>query len=70
MVTHSRILAWRIPMDEGAWRTIVHRVTESDTTKQLRTAGLEISVYLSAPHSPSCLLYMSGTLLLDSNLDP
>ena len=43
---------------------------ESDTTEQLRTAGLEISVYLSAPCSPSYLLYMSGTLLLDSNLDP
>ena len=30
--THSRILAWRIPMDRGAWRTTVHGAAESDTT--------------------------------------
>ena len=27
MVTHSSILAWRIPMDRGAWRATVHEVT-------------------------------------------
>ena len=26
MATHSRILAWRIPMDRGAWQAIVHGV--------------------------------------------
>ena len=25
MTTHSSILAWRIPMDRGAWRAMVHR---------------------------------------------
>ena len=25
MVTHSSILAWRIPMDRGAWQATVHR---------------------------------------------
>ena len=29
MATQSSILAWRIPMDRGAWRTIVHGVTKS-----------------------------------------
>ena len=24
METHSSILAWRIPVDRGAWQTIVH----------------------------------------------
>ena len=34
--THSSILAWRIPMDRGAWRASVHGVTkESDMTEQL-----------------------------------
>ena len=31
MATHSSILAWRIPMDRGAWQTTVHRVTKSQT---------------------------------------
>ena len=29
MATHSSILAWRIPVDGGAWRAIVHGVTKS-----------------------------------------
>ena len=31
MATHSSILAWRIPMDRGAWGATVHRVTKSQT---------------------------------------
>ena len=31
MATHSGILAWRIPMDRGAWLTTVHRVAKSQT---------------------------------------
>ena len=31
MATHSNILAWRIPMDEGAWWATVHGVTKSQT---------------------------------------
>ena len=26
MATHSSILAWRIPVDRGAWQAIVHGV--------------------------------------------
>ena len=38
MATHSSILAWRIPMDRGAWWATVHEVTkELDTTEQLST---------------------------------
>ena len=29
MATHSSILAWRIPMDRGAWHVIVHGVAKS-----------------------------------------
>ena len=29
MATHSSILAWRIPMDRGAWRATVHVVAKS-----------------------------------------
>ena len=31
MATHSSILAWRIPMDKGAWPATVHGVTKSWT---------------------------------------
>ena len=29
--THCRILAWRIPMDRGAWQATVYGVTKSRT---------------------------------------
>ena len=31
MAIHSSILAWRIPLDRGAWRTTVHGVVKSQT---------------------------------------
>ena len=31
IATHSSILAWRIPMDRGAWKAIVYGVAESQT---------------------------------------
>ena len=31
MATHSSILAWKIPMDKGAWWATVHRVIRSLT---------------------------------------
>ena len=37
--THSSILAWRIPMDRGAWQGIVPGVTKNpDMTEQVSTA--------------------------------
>ena len=31
MATYSSILAWRIPMDKGAWLATLHGVTKSQT---------------------------------------
>ena len=31
MATHSSTLAWKSPMDRGAWRATVHGVTQSRT---------------------------------------
>ena len=31
MATHSSILAWRIPMDRGAWWATVYEVAKSQT---------------------------------------
>ena len=35
MATHSSILAWRIPMDRGAWQATVQGVAESSITEWL-----------------------------------
>lgn len=32
IATHSRILAWGIPMYKGAWRAIVHGFAKDDQT--------------------------------------
>ena len=46
MTAHASILAWRIPMDRGAWWNTVHAITvgglqsmqsQSDTTERLST---------------------------------
>jgi len=37
MATHSNILAWKIPIDRGAWLAIVHGVTKSQMTERLST---------------------------------
>ena len=31
IATHSSILAWRIPMDRGAWRATLHGIAKSQT---------------------------------------
>ena len=41
MATQSNILAWKIPMDRGAWQATVHGVTESDMTERLSTEQLK-----------------------------
>ena len=50
MATHSSILAWRIPMDRGAWWAIVYGVAESDTTEQLSHTHTRKS-YKGIPYS-------------------
>ena len=31
MATHSSSLAWRIPMDRGAWQATIHGIAKSQT---------------------------------------
>ena len=43
---HSSFLAWRIPMDKGAWQDTVHGIPESDITEQLSTHFTHYCVFL------------------------
>ena len=47
MATHSRIIAWRISMDRGAWQATVHGVTKSWTQ-------LSMHIPLFVPSSQNC----------------
>ena len=44
MATHFSILAWRIPMNRGAWWATVHGVAESNTAERLSTAHSHSSI--------------------------
>ena len=58
MVTHSSVLAQRIPMNRGAWRATVHRVTKhwngllKSPLRRLLTLPLSPP---AGPSWPSCL---------------
>ena len=44
LATHSSILAWRFPMDRGAWRAIVHGVAKSRTQLSTHTKHTHIMI--------------------------
>ena len=52
MATHSSILAWRIPMDRGAWRATGHGVTKSWT--QLKRLSTEHHMSQSSTEKMLC----------------
>ena len=53
MATHSSILAWKNPMDKGAWQATVYRVTR---LRHDNTYTLDLS-YLMPPIITSYVLY-------------
>ena len=60
MATHSSILAWRIPMNKGAWQVTVHRVSNSQT--QLRD--------LACTHARRCRYIPMAHILYLTQLKP
>ena len=47
--THSSILAWRIPMDRGAWKATVHWVTKSWTCLSDFNSHIHVFIQLQTP---------------------
>ena len=45
VATHSSILAWRIPMDRGAWWATVHGIAKSQTQLSNSTYGTLYKIY-------------------------
>ena len=61
MATHSSVLAWRIPMDRGAWWATVRGVVkESDKIERLSTAHPVFQRWIEEPgeDSYSCFLFL------------
>ena len=55
MATHSNILAWRIPIDRGAWWATAHKVAESDTTQHTAQHVFKFSLFLRERRYINCL---------------
>ena len=74
MATHSSILAWRIPMNRGAWRATVHGVAKSWTLSNCLlylsrlTAYLEFSGFNFQPQNLFFLLW--NVTSVKGNIDP
>ena len=60
MATHSSILAWKIPMDRGAWCATVHGFEKLDTTEQLSTQHNYFSRLLHASVVPCPVLTVAS----------
>ena len=52
--THSNILAWRIPMDRGAWQAIVQRISKSQTQLSINMLS---KTSAHPPALPACQLF-------------
>ena len=68
MATHSSILAWRIPMDRGAWQATVHRAAKSETCLKRLSKHTSHYLYNSVEltfHSyiPSCACMLTQSFL-------
>ena len=55
MATHSSILAWRIPVDRGAWWATVYRVKQSQTRKATLHAPMHSFAPLQMCRDPDAL---------------
>ena len=67
MATHSSILAWRIPMDRGAWWVVAHGDhKELDMTERLSTQHISLPFFCPVSLSFVSCMYNFIFLFLQS----
>ena len=49
MATHSSILAWRMPIDRGAWKDAVHRVAKCWTHAAKHAQDIQVVLVIMNP---------------------
>ena len=70
MATHSSTLAWRIPMDRGAWQATVHRVAESWTQmKRQARSHMYLSKWLREALNSGSSDYKLNPEVIDLSID-
>ena len=70
MATHFSTLAWRIPMDRGAWQATVHRVVESWTRmKQQARSHTHLSKWLREALNSGSSDYKLNPEVIDLSID-
>ena len=57
MATHSSILAWRVPMDRGAWKVTIYGVTKSRTQLAKRATHTHTHITNNLHKSSSILIF-------------
>ena len=62
MATHSSILAWRLPIDIGAWWVMVQRITKFDMIEVTEYAGTVI--WVTNTRSSMINIYILNELLI------
>ena len=62
MATHSSILAWRLPIDIGAWWVMVQRITKVDMIEVAEHAGTVI--WVTNTRSSMINIYILNELLI------
>ena len=61
MATHSSILAWRIPLDRGAWRATVHSIAKSQTRLKRLSTHTHIRTWLWNVQWWAWLIFIAST---------
>ena len=77
MTTHSRIRAWRIPMDRGARGAAARGVTKSQTTnsdtqhlRNLRAIGRVLLTFTGGPQHTTAVIYYTKCRAKWASIEP